>query len=89
MSLPLSRTILEAEPAPKEKKKKKSSKKAQLSKEEEKALGWFLGSALFCCHVHSRLAEKDLKEGEAEVSVEHRKRVQTAILTEVFTTFFR
>jgi nucleolar complex protein 3 len=33
--------------------------------------------------------EKDLKEAEGEVSIEHRKRTQTAILTDVFATLFR
>ena len=45
----------------------------------------FLHSADFS----DTVAEKDLKEGEAEVSVVHRKHAQTAALTEVFTTYFR
>merc|ERR1712166_1309244 len=33
--------------------------------------------------------KNDLKEADAELSVETRKKVQTAMITEVFTTYFR
>jgi len=39
-----------------------------------------------CCY---RLGHTDLAESQGAVSLEHRRRVQTALLTEVFTTYFR
>ncbi len=72
-SLPLSQEILTADV-----KTEKTKQKKQLRKEKRK-----LDSE------QQKELDRDLKEAEAEVSVEHRKRTQTALLTEVFTTYFR